>query len=326
MERQRGNDGKNNQRYNSRKMEECGYCMKIDRLIGIITTLQQKKTVTAPYLAEKFEVSRRTINRDIEDICKAGIPIITTQGVNGGISIMDGFSLNTTIFTKEELAAIFTGLKSLDSVSNSPSAEKLAQKIGGSEAIRLADNMVIDLSSFYKGDLSAKIDTIKRAMKNSKCISFHYCYDKGEADKRIEPYLIVFQWSDWYVFGFCRERQDFRMYKLRRLWNLQITDETFTVREIPAQKKQFGAHMTDDYVITAVYDASVKYRLVEEYGPNSFVEQEDGKLYTQWGFTKTETAVEWFLSFGNKVKVLNPPEMVTFMKNALDSTKSLYET
>jgi len=300
--------------------------MKIDRLIGIITTLLQKKTVTAPYLAEKFEVSRRTINRDIEDICKAGIPIITTQGVNGGISIMDGFSLDTTIFTKQELAAIFTGLKSLDSVSNVASAEKLAQKIGGSEAIKLADNMVIDLSSFYKDDLSSKIDAIKHAMKESKCISFHYCYNKGEADKRIEPCLIVFKWSDWYVFGFCRERQDFRMYKLRRLWNLQITDETFTVREIPEEKKQFDTHMTDDYVVTAVYDASVKYRLVEEYGPNSFVEQEDGTLYTEWGFSKTETAVEWFLSFGNKVKVLNPPEMITFMKNTLDSIKNLYET
>ena len=196
--------------------------MKIDRLIGIITTLQQKKTVTAPYLAEKFEVSRRTINRDIEDICKAGIPIVTTQGVNGGISIMDGFSLDTTVFTEQELAAIFTGLKSLDSVSNSASAEKLAQKIGGSSAIRLADNMVIDLSSFYKDDLATKIDRIKQAMKESKCITFHYCYNKGEADKLIEPYLIVFKWSDWYVFGFCKERQDFRMYKLRRLWDLEI--------------------------------------------------------------------------------------------------------
>lgn len=300
--------------------------MKIDRLIGIITTLQQKKTVTAPYLAEKFEVSRRTINRDIEDICKAGIPIVTTQGANGGISIMEGFSLDTTVFTEQELAAIFTGLKSLDSVSNSVSAEKLAQKIGGSAAIRLADNMVIDLSSFYKDDLASKIDGIKQAMKESKCITFHYCYNKGEADKRIEPYLIVFKWSDWYVFGFCKERQDFRMYKLRRLWDMQITDESFAVRDIPEEKKQFGAHMTDDYVIAAVYDASVKYRLVEEYGPNSFIEQEDGTLYTEWGFTKTEAAVEWFLSFGNKVKVLGPQEMVELMKTTLDSIKNLYES
>ncbi len=180
--------------------------MKIDRLIGILTTLQQKKKVTAPYLAEKFEVSRRTINRDIEDICKAGIPIVTTQGVNGGISIMDGFSLDTTVFTEQELSAIFTGLKSLDSVSCSESAEKLAQKIGGSSSIKLSDNMVIDLSSFYKDDLAPKIETIKQAIKETKCISFHYCYSKGEADKLIEPYLErVHIKGNLRLFGkFCR--------------------------------------------------------------------------------------------------------------------------
>lgn len=300
--------------------------MKIDRLIGIITTIQQQKFVTAPYLAEKFEVSRRTINRDIEDICKAGIPIVTTQGANGGISIMEGFALDTTVFTEQELSAIFAGLRSLDSVSNSAYAEKLAQKIGGSSAISLADNMVIDLASFYKDDLAAKMDTIKQAIKASKCISFHYCYDKGEGDKCIEPYLIVFKWSDWYVFGFCKERQDFRMYKLRRLWNLKITEDSFQKREIPEEKRQFGTHMTDDYVITAVYDLSVKYRLVEEYGHNSFTEQEDGWLYTEWGFTRPERAVEWFLGFGDKVKVLAPPEMVERMKRAIDAIKNLYET
>lgn len=195
--------------------------MKLDRLIGIITTLQQQKQVTAPYLAEKFEVSRRTINRDIETISMAGIPIVTTQGRDGGISIMEGFSLDTTVFTEQELTAIFTGLKSLDSVSNSSSAEKLALKIGGSSAYRLADHMVIDLSSYYKGDLVPKLELLRQAIHTSQCITFHYCYPKGEAEKRIEPCLIVYQWSDWYIFGFCKERQDFRMYKLRRMWNLK---------------------------------------------------------------------------------------------------------
>ena len=102
--------------------------MKIYRLIGIITILQQQKTVTAPYLAEKFEVSRRTISRDIEDICRAGIPLVTTQGAGGGISIMEGFRLDTTVFTKQELAAILTGLKSLDSVSRSAVGEELDRK------------------------------------------------------------------------------------------------------------------------------------------------------------------------------------------------------
>lgn len=71
--------------------------MKIDRLIGILSVLLQQEMITAPELAEKFEVSRRTINRDIEVLCKAGIPIQTMQGVGGGIRIMEGFSMDRTL-------------------------------------------------------------------------------------------------------------------------------------------------------------------------------------------------------------------------------------
>ncbi len=298
--------------------------MKIYRLIGIITTLQQKKTVTAPYLAEKFQVSRRTINRDIEDICKAGIPLVTTQGAGGGISIMEGFSLDTTVFAKQELAAILTGLKTLDSVSRSASGESLARKIGAGPALQLSDHMLIDLASHYKEDLASKLEQVKSAIEASRCIAFRYYYEKGETDKLIEPCLAVFKWSDWYVFGFCRQRQDFRLYKLRRLWGLRITEESFSPREIPKEKMRFGSHMTDDYIVAAVYDPSVKYRLVEEYGPDCFTVQEDGGLYTEWGFTTIERALEWFLGFGPKVKVLGPEEMVVRMKAALDAARNLY--
>ncbi len=297
--------------------------MKLDRLIGIITELQQKKFVTAPYLAEKFEVSRRTINRDIEDICRAGIPIATTQGAGGGISIMDGFALDTTVFTEDELTAIFTGLKAFDSVSHSPNADRLAVKFGG-DVVTLADNMIIDLSSFYKDDLANKISTLKTAIRDCCLVTFHYYYDKGEADKMIEPYLIIFKWSDWYVFGFCRGRQDFRMYKLRRLWNLCVTEEVYAQREIPEEKKQFGSNMTDDYYITAIYEPSEKFRLVEEYGPDSFTVMEDGRLWTRWGFTDPERMQRWFLGFGDKVQVIAPPEMVERMKVAIDNIKRKY--
>lgn len=286
--------------------------MKIDRLIGIITTLQQKGKVTAPYLAEKFEVSRRTINRDIEDICRAGIPIITTQGADGGIQIMEGFSLNTTVFTEEELQAIFVGLQSMDSVSHSPNRNRLTEKIGG--AIPVTDNILIDLSSYYKDSLSKKIDLLKAAIRDKKCVRFHYFYNKGEEDKLIEPALVVFKWASWYIFGFCPERNDFRMYKLNRLWDLQLTDTTFEPREIPEGVLQFGKNITDEIIITAVYDSSEKYRLVEEYGPDSFTVLSDGRLYTEWGFSNNEKALGWFLSFGSKVEVLNPEEFREQMK------------
>lgn len=300
--------------------------MKIDRLIGILTTLQRQKMVTAPYLAEKFEVSRRTISRDIEALCMAGIPIVTAQGAGGGISIMEGFSLDTTVFTQKELAAIFIGLKSLDSVSRCPSSEALVQKLGGAAAVRLADHIMIDLSSFYKADLAPKIEQIESAVRKQRCIAFRYCYPKGEEDKFIEPYQIVFQWADWYVFGYCREREDFRMYKLRRMWNLKVAEEGFEFRAIPDERRNFGAHMRDDYVTSAFYDRTVKYRLVEEYGPDSFVEDGDHGLYAEWGFSDIERAVEWFLGFGDKVKVLGPPELVERMREMLAAIQNLYET
>ncbi len=263
-----------------KKAEKGEIIMKIDRLIGIIAVLQQKRKVTATYLAKKFEVSVRTVNRDIDAICKAGIPIVTTQGRGGGISIMDGFSLDTTVFTVDELASIFVGLKSLDSISNSSSAENMARKMGVS-SIASADNIIIDLSSFYKDQLAERIDILKKAIRENKLVSFRYFYKKDEADKCIEPYFIVFKWSDWYVYGFCTERQDFRMYKLRRLWDPKVTEAKFIPREISEEKKQFGAYMTDDIIITAIYDTSVKYRLVEEYGPDSFTITKDGKLCTK---------------------------------------------
>ena len=298
--------------------------MKIERLIGIITTLQQKEKVTAPYLAEKFEVSRRTINRDIEDICRAGIPIVTTQGTKGGISLMEGFALDTTVFTKQELSAVFTGLKSLDSVSSSQSADKLASKMGAGDTLDLMDCMTIDLASFYKSSLSAKIELIKKGISERRCITFHYYYNKGEDDKLIEPYRIYFMWSDWYVFGFCRQRQDFRLYKLRRLWDLQLGEESYEVRAIPDEKLQFDTHMTDDYFVTAIYDSSVKYKLVEEYGPDSFSVMDDGQLYAKWGFNSAEDALPWFLGLGDKVKIMEPPEMVELMKNTLATISEQY--
>jgi len=298
--------------------------VKIDLLIGIIAILQQKGRVTAPYLAEKFEVSRRTVSRDIEDICKAGIPIVTQQGRRGGISLMPGFQLDTTVLTESEMAALLAGLRTIDSVSDTPGIRILARKLGADKEV-LTNSMQIDLSSFYKDDLARKIGLIQTAIKAQEKIAFHYYYPKGEEDKVIEPYATVFQWSDWYVFGYCEARQDFRLYKLRRLWELQSTHEKFIPREVPEEKKRFGSHMTDDYFVTAIYDPSVKYRLVEEYGPASFEVMEDGRLLTRWGFSSREQAVLHFLSFGGAVQVIGPAEMVEHMRSTIREIAMMYD-
>lgn len=296
--------------------------MKLDRLIGIITTLQQQGKVTAPYLAEKFEVSRRTISRDIEAICQAGIPIVTEQGSGGGICLMPGFALDTTVFTEGELSAVLTGLQSLDSVSRTSRAQRLTEKLGGAG---VSDGTIsIDLASFYKDSLAEKIECLQKAIRDCRSVTFRYYSPKGDEMRCIDPCRVVYRWSGWYVQGFCHERQDFRLFKLLRLWELTVTEEGFTPRPIPEEKQRLGTHMTDDYMITAIYDASCKYRLVEEYGPDSFTMLPDGRVHTRWGFTSKEEAVRWFLSFGDRVTVTDPPEMAARMRDAAARILSKY--
>lgn len=278
--------------------------MKIDRLIGIIATLQQKGKVTAPYLAEKFEVSRRTINRDIDAICAAGIPLVTMQGADGGISIMSGFEIDTTVFTEDELRSIFTGLSCLESVSYSKEFRNIAEKINGADII--ADNIIINLASFYKESLAEKIEILRKAIKENRKIEFCYYYTKGEAVKTIEPYIIVFQWGEWYILGFSEECNDFRMYKLNRLWNIKITDKKYIKRVIPESILEFGKDFDDNFTVEAKYDSSVKYRIIETYGPDCFTETEDSRLYANISFGSAEKAMDWFLSLGSKAEIISP--------------------
>lgn len=300
--------------------------MKIDRLIGIIAVLQSNRKVTMPALAEKFEVSRRTINRDIEAICRAGIPIVTTQGADGGVSIMEGFRLDASVLTAEELASVFIGLKSLDSVSETSRAGLLADKLflKKDSVLPLAENIVIDLSSHYKDSLAPKIAMIKRAATERRLVSFTYYYGKGEMVKTVEPYLIVFKWAAWYLFGYCAERGDFRLYKLNRLWDLTVTGLPFTPRDIPPESLDFDSRLPDTYEITAVFEASEKYRLVEEYGRDSFTEREDSRLLFCRGFTNHEEAIRWFFSFGDRAEVLAPEEFREKMKRLAENLFKKY--
>ena len=301
--------------------------MKIDRLIGIITVLLQNDRISAPYLADKFEVSRRTISRDIDTLCQAGIPVITHQGTGGGISIANGFKLDKSILTVGELSGIVAALKGLGSVSEQAQVERVLDKLGANTdaIISLPGPVVIDLASHYKGTLTTKIEQIKKAILNTQTIAFDYFYEKGESRRTIEPYIVVFQWTSWYVFGFCVERKDWRMFKLNRLWNLTVCEEFFTTQTIPADKKDFNNHFTDNFILKAIFDKSVKYLLIDAYGPDSFYEQGD-KLYFEIGYTYKNYITSWLLSFGDKVKILEPLDIINDIKAITKKITSYYES
>lgn len=285
--------------------------MKIDRLIGILSILLQQEKVTAPQLAEKFEVSRRTINRDIEDLCKAGIPIDTAQGLNGGISIMEGYKIDRTLLTSSDLQAILAGFRSLDSVSGTNRYGQLMEKLSAGASGTFAGDqfILIDLASWYKGSLASKIELIRAAIERCAAIRFLYYSPKGEAMRCLEPYYIVFQWSNWYVWGWCREREDFRLFKLNRMAELSCTGEIFEKQQDVQPDFSNERVFPENYRIKARFAPECKWRLVEEYGSGCYTEAADGTLLFSIGYTNRENLLSWILSFGDKAELLEPEEL-----------------
>ncbi|MBQ3460857.1 MAG: YafY family transcriptional regulator [Solobacterium sp.] len=300
--------------------------MKIDRLIGILSVLLQKDQVTAPQLAEQFEVSRRTISRDIEDLCKAGIPIMTMQGTGGGIRIMDGYRMDRTLLTSRDMKMILAGLRSLDSISGSTYYSQLMEKIqsGSSRFVSGRDAILIDLSSWYKESLTPKIDLIQTAIDDSHLITFRYYAPAGESLRTIEPYDLVFRWSSWYVWGWCTERKDYRLFKLNRMTELRETSETYEKRNAPLPDLSTEKIFPGDIKVRALFASDVKWRLVDEFGPDCFIETEDGKLLFTADYTDMENLISWLMTFADKAEVLEPSEARERMKQNVTKMMSIY--
>lgn len=285
--------------------------MKIDRLIGILSILLQKDSVTAPYLAEHFEVSRRTINRDIDDLCKAGIPISTRQGTNGGISIMKGYKMDRTLLTTREMQEILAGLRSLDSVSGTNHYGQLMEKleVGFSNYMTGNQSILIDLSSWYKASLAPKIEQIRTAIEEGYLIRFTYYAPKGESEREVEPYYLIFRWSSWYVWGWCRNKSDFRLFKLNRMNHLEVTSVSFEKQEVPMPNLSTERIFPGGIRVKALFMPECKWRLVEEFGPECFSKQEDGRLLFYGDYTDKEHLISWLLTFGDKVELLEPMDI-----------------
>ena len=284
--------------------------MKIDRQIGILSVLLQKEKTTAPELAEQFEVSRRTINRDIEDLCRAGIPIQSLQGTGGGFSIMNGYRLDRTILTTKDMQMILAGLRSLDSVSGSNYYSRLMEKIqaGASDFIVGRDNILINLSSWYRKTLVPKIEAIQDAVEKGQMIRFHYYAPSGESERKIEPYYLVFRWSSWYLWGFCVDRKAFRLFKLNRMADVQKLRETFERREAPLPDLSNERLFPGGIKVKALFEQNQKWRLMEEFGPDCFSETDDGKLLFTADYTDMDNLITWLMTFGDTAEVLEPIE------------------
>ena len=206
--------------------------MQINRLLEIVYALLRQKTVTAKELAERFNVSQRTIYRDIDTLSLAGIPVYTEKGKNGGISLLPEFVLSKSILSEQEQNEILSALQGLSYIKTAAETNQVLQKLSSIFNKSAANWLEVDFSdwSFRNGQF---FNDFKTAILERRIVEFDYCSTYGEKTRRrVEPIQLWFKSKSWYVKGFCSIRQDMRLFKLTRVKQLTLTDEYFTERDL----------------------------------------------------------------------------------------------
>ena len=300
--------------------------MEQGRLFKIVYYLLDKGRATAPELAEKLEVSVRTIYRDLDVLSVAGIPIYTMQGKGGGIFLLPEFVLDKSLLSPQEKEQILMALQGLSVAENRQSDELLA-KVGGLFRAQHADWIEVDFSDWHKNTAKADVfDQIKGAILSHHKIKFSYFSGEGDCTARtMEPYKLVFKSKDWYLYGFCRLRNDFRFFKLTRIKNLVLCEETF-VRDVPVSLPAETSLKGESLIsVKLKFSSEVSFRVYDEFTDGVTADQQ-GNLYVTADLPDNGVLFSYLLSFGDNVEILEPANVREQMKEKLISMLQKYET
>lgn len=313
-----------------------GYLMKVDRLISIIMILLDKERISAQQLANMFEVSPRTIYRDIDAIDMAGIPIRSTSGVGGGFEIMSRYKIDKNVFSSADLSAILMGLSSLsnmirgDELINALAKVKSFIPVDRAKDIELKANQIyIDLSPWMGNmNIQAYLEIIKTALHERKLLSFEYADRYGNKTVRTaEPYQLVLKGSHWYWQGYCLKRNDFRLFRLSRISNLQIQEEFFIPRDYQKPQLDFADILaTMQIKIKIRIHKSVMDRVLDYCAYESFSPDGDEHYIVSFPFIENEYYYSILFSFGNKCECLEPLHIRTEMKRRIHDIATIYES
>lgn len=311
--------------------------MKIDRLLGIVIQLLNHERVSARELAGKFEVSIRTIQRDIEALSKAGIPVVSSQGSSGGYGIMEGYKLDNQIMDTDDYYFIVTALKGLCSAYGNSRAEQALDKMrsvlpGAGERIPgpTGRHMVIDFGAFREsGHVSEHIPVIEAAVDGARVLEFDYTNSQHECTHRlVEPVAAVLKWHAWYLLAYCQMRCDYRLFRIGRIRNIRITERFFSMK-----------HPIADEIIREMEEengrAYIRLKLrcrpeirvsIEDYFPKGmFQMSSDGTFAMETHVPEDEPF--WLgalLSYGDKVEVLEPDSLRRSILEKARALEALY--
>ncbi|MDF1494843.1 helix-turn-helix transcriptional regulator [Caproiciproducens sp. CPB-2] len=309
--------------------------MKVDRLVSVIMILLDKERIGAQELADMFEVSPRTIYRDIDTINMAGIPIRSTPGVGGGFEIMQKYKIDKKVFSTSDLSAILMGLSGLSNVIRGDELVNALAKVKSfipadrAKDIELKANQIyIDLSPWMGNrNIQPYLEIIKTTLQESKLLSFEYADRYGNRTSRTaEPYQLVLKSNHWYLQGYCHKRNDYRLFKLSRMSSLQMQEETFTPRDYQKPTLDFADILESMQTeIKIRIHRSVMDRVLDFCSYEHFWPDGDEHYIVRFPFIENDYYYNILLGFGDKCECLEPLHIRTEMKRRIYDIAALYE-
>ncbi|WP_086349064.1 helix-turn-helix transcriptional regulator [Candidatus Enterococcus clewellii] len=289
------------------------------RMFYIMNYLSVHQETTAPFLAEKLEVSVRTIYRDLDNLSGLGFPVYAQNGRNGGIRLLENHQLPATFVTEEEQETILSGLENL-AVTEFGGADELAVKMS-SLFKRSADSwLAIDYSGWRKTEEKDYIELLTMARKQKRCVFLTYENSQGETSEReVAPNKLFFKQHNWYLSGYCYLKEAHRVFKLRRIKQLSISDRPLD-----------PSLLTEDYMPEYSYqqlefaiEAELLPRMQEELS-NLQIEPLGKRLRVSTWLATGEWLFSYLLSYGASLEVLEPKEVRERIELEIQKYQKLY--
>jgi predicted DNA-binding transcriptional regulator YafY len=308
--------------------------MKIDRLVSIILLLLEKERIGAQELADMFEVSPRTIYRDIDSINMAGIPVRATSGVGGGFEIMQQYKLDKKVFSTADLSVILMGLSSLSNMMRGDELVSAFAKVKSfipaeraKEIELLTGQITIDLTPWSGSkNVQPYLELIKQAMQESRLLSFDYLDRAGNRIPRgAEPYQLVLKGNHWYWQGFCHTRNDFRLFKLSRTSDLRLLEETFVPRDHPKPELDASDIIAAKQIrIKLRIHKSILERVLDYCNDGDISPDGDERYIVNYPFIENDYYYDLLLGLGDRCECLEPPRVRAEMRRRAHAIAALY--
>jgi hypothetical protein len=297
--------------------------MKNNRLFKILYYVLEKGKVTANELAEKYEVSIRTIYRDIDVLSSAEIPIYTTQGKGGGIEIADDFVLKKSFLSENEQEQILIALKGLE-LTNKEYENELLTKLIALFKTKNTNWIEVDFTNWQRSKSYDELfKDIKSAIINKNIVRFiYFSSNKKETSRKVKPIRLLFKGWDWYVYAFCLLRNDFRYFKLSRIKEFEILPNSFEDDfDSIVLKKEMEYEET--VFVKVKFDRKMAFRVYDEVS-SAIEEDEDGNLYATAELPNDYNLYNYILSYGDAAEVLEPKEIRDKIKNTINIMAKKY--